>query len=591
LGDGAPISQEIKLPTDSSELGKAVSKLDQLIAKLGKSGQAATEHGHKVETSAQKIRHEFGQVGHASEYAKTELKELLEFTGILEGIELMKKLAESVIDIGKEAIVAAAAAERMNRVIDSASGGKAEGKENREWLAELSKKTEFSEAQVEGSFVDLKRVGASDQQAKLAMKAAADIAAVSKNKDEAFNTTVEAFARLERTGKVSNRTLAPLGLGEKDFAQLPQFKGMNAKQIKAATDKGQVSKNDLYALIMARTGEKAIGEKAAANADLLGTKLSKLTELPEKFYKKLADTGAIKTLSDAIGGVLEKLDPESPTGKRIFGSLEHAFTSFADTVAGIDFGEIADVITDDILPAISKMIGLIKPAVEFIGDAARAGERLYHIVGGGKDGNQAMLDAGIGGDRAKLGARGELPSQKDHGAVGNAIYRYTPIGYIADSLHARNNKDAVAGGQSITDGVTEGIKAGTPAVESAAASMGSASHEAFMSPAGIDAHSPSKKFRYGGQMAAEGVALGFESKSDRIADAMTSISGPSFSSGGSLSTTARGAVHLSIAEGAVQINLTAGHGDKDIAGMVRDELGRSLTPMLIDALESAQDGR
>ena len=41
----------------------------------------------------------------------------------------------------------------------------------------------------------------------------------------------------------------------------------------------------------------------------------------------------------------------------------------------------------------------------------------------------------------------------------------------------------------------------------AQADMGAASHDAFMSPDGIHAQSPSKKFKYGGQMMAEGVVF------------------------------------------------------------------------------------
>jgi hypothetical protein len=72
---------------------------------------------------------------------------------------------------------------------------------------------------------------------------------------------------------------------------------------------------------------------------------------------------------------------------------------------------------------------------------------------------------------------------------------------------------------------------------------------------------------------------------------MTSTAGPQVS-GGSTSSTGGGrrGVHLSISDGAISINV-ASHGDKsEVAGMVRDELVRSLVPMLVDALESAQDG-
>jgi hypothetical protein len=603
VSDGAPISQEIKLPTDSTELGKAVQKLDQLIAAMGKSGEAAKTHGKKVETATQQVRHEFGQMGHAAQYAKTELKDLMEFTGILAGIELMKKLVESVIDVGKEAITAAAAAERMNRVIDSASGGKVAGKENRDWLAEFSKKTEFSEKQSEGAFVDLKRVGTSDQQAKLVIKAAADIAAVSKNKDEAFDATVSAFARLERTNKISNRTLAPLGLGEKDFAALPQFAGMNKKQIKAGIEKGSVTKNDLYALIMARTQEKAIGEKAAGNADLLGTKLSKLSELPEKFYKKLADTAAIRTLTKALDGVLEKLDPESPKGKQISQFLEHIFVEGADlagklgeAIDEIDFGQIGDVIKDDVIPAIKTMIDLIGPAVRLLEKTMTGlheGARLL------RDPFGVVRDVATGkitqSAHQQLAEKGALPSTQEHSTAsdltGNTLLsKYTPLGYLQDTVF--NPEWWKTKAKAIPEGTAAGIREGTPDVAAAASEMGNQSHEAFMGPAGIDANSPSRKFHYGGQMMGEGVALGYESKADRIMAAMTSTGGPRVTTGGTSSTAGggRGAVHLSFSDGAIQIHV-ASHGDKsEVAGMVRDELGKSLVPMLVDALESAQDG-
>src|SRR6185437_1947818 len=135
-----------------------------------------------------------------------------------------------------------------------------------------------------------------------------------------------------------------------------------------------------------------------------------------------------------------------------------------------------------------------------------------------------------------------------------------------------------------------GIKHGAPRVEKAAAAMGADSHAAFMGKDGIDAHSPSRKFHYGGQMAAEGVALGFESKADRIADAMTTTLGPRVTTGGGGRVATGGrSIHLTIAEGAVQMAVHGGSGG-DVAGMVRDELRRSFVPILVDTLENAEDG-
>lgn len=600
MGDGAPISQEIKLPTDSAELGKAVDKLDKLIASLAKSGSAAKEHGEKHRTEAYKLRHEFGEMGHAAAYAKTEIKELLEFTGILEGIELMKELAEKVVDIGKEAIVSAAAAERMNRVIDNASGGKIAGKENRDWLEEFSRKTEFTEAQGEGAFVDLKKSGTTDQQAKLAIKAAADIAAVSKNKDEAFGTAIEAFQRLQSMGRIGARQLMPLGLGVADFKTLDRFKGQSDKAIRAAMEGGKIDKNELFQLIMARTGEKAIGEKAAANADLLGTKLSKLAELPERFYKKLADTKALNDLTKGLDSILQKLDPESPKGKQISEFFEKALEEGAkvagelgDAIDQIDFDGMADTLKTDVVPAIEKMISLIGPAVRLIDKTLTGlheGARLLtDPLGVARDVATGQITKSA---HQQLADKGALPSMQEHSLAsdlsGNTFLdKWTPLGYLHDTVFNPDWWSTKA--KAMPDGVAAGIEAGTPEVAKASAEMGEASHDAFMSPAGIDAHSPSRKFHYGGQMAAEGVATGFESKADRIANAMTTTLGPRVSGVGSRTATGGGGVHLTIAEGAIPIHVNGGTGD--IGGQVREELTRALVPALIDALESAQDGR
>jgi hypothetical protein len=586
MGDGAPISQEIKLPTDSAELGKAVLKLDELIGKLGKSERAAKEHGEKHRDEAYKLRHEFGQMGHAAEYAKVEIKDLLEFTGIEKAIEHAGELVEKMVDIGKEAVVSAAAAERMNRVIDNASGGKIAGKENREWLDEFSKKTEFTEAQGEGAFVDLKRSGLSDQQSKLTIKAAADVAAVSKDRDAAFGATIEAFQRLQTMGRVNTRSLMPLGLGVEDFKKLDRFKGMSNEKVSEALGKTDVNKNELFQLIMGRASEKAIGEKAAANADLLGTKLAKLEELPERFYKKLADTKALGVLSKELDGILDKIDPNSPTGQKIFGALEAAFSNVVDLVGQIDFEDVAEEVAD--------ALGYVKPALEVVEKIATG---IWGVFKGWVKAIDAVVEAIPG---MKVDAK-SVPKTKEEQVLDD---KYAHQREVLREMKRAKGEGAMTGsgplnslnaasfdaGKSIPDGVVAGIKHGAPRVAKASSDLGADSHAAFMGKEGIDAHSPSRKFHYGGQMAAEGVALGFESKADRIADAMTTTLGPRVTTGGGGRVATGGrSIHLTIAEGAVQMAVHGGAGG-DVAGMVRDELRRSFVPILVDTLENAEDG-
>lgn len=366
----------------AKEAGSVLERLEKTLQRIDGSTASMAGHfadvGERGRHAGEKVHGVFGDI----------LSERV-FEKIAEGA---KMVVEKIIDIGEEAIKAASAEQRMMRVFEAQAGSKELGAQNELWTDILSKQTEFNEQQTEGAFLDMKRVGATDQEARLALKAAADIAAVSKNKDEAFGATVEAFARLQRTGVISNRSLAPLGLGVKDFKSLDSMKGLSDKAIKKRMEEGKVDQGDLFKLIMSRTHEKAIGERAANNADLLGTKLAKLTELPDKFFKKLADTTAIKTLTTALDGVLSKLDPESPTGKKISGFLEGAFTAVADAVKEIDFDAVADTLTDDVLPALKTVVSWIKPFVEGVERVVRGFHEMHDIAFGPAAKSSALDD-------------------------------------------------------------------------------------------------------------------------------------------------------------------------------------------------------
>jgi hypothetical protein len=429
--------------------------------------------------------------------------------------DALEKVLEKVIEIGTEAIKSAASEERMMRVFESHAGSKELGEQNELWTDILAKKTEFTEKQTEGAFIDLKTVGASDQEAKLALKAAADIAAVSKNKNEAFSSTIEAFSRLQRTGVVSNRTLAPLGIGVKDFKTLDSMKGLSDKAIAKRMEEGKIDRSDLFKLIMSRAHETSIGEKAAGNADLLGTKMEKLQELPERFFKKLGDTKAIKTLSTAIDGVLQKLDPDSPTGKKISGFLETAFegaASLAETIGSaidnIDFESVADTIKNDVVPALKTMIGWIKPVVDEVQGILSGLHSVYDLLH--SKGEFAKYN-----DR---NLRSEDPTAglaRVREAAGKSAAKSVTVGDGAKAWHGAFHIVGAAGG----DGLAEGLDKKRPKVKEHGAAM------AAEAPAGaketLQVESPSVVFEDIGAMTAAGFIQGIEAGSGDVERAVS----------------------------------------------------------------------
>jgi hypothetical protein len=538
MADGVRWEIDIEAKADSAKAASAalermeknLQRVDGSTASLAASFSKAHKQGEAG----------FKGIGHAVDEMNSKIKHAFEFAGVALAFEAIKGIAEKMAEIGSEAVKSAASEQRMMRVFEAAAGSKELGRQNEEWADILSKQTEFNEAQTEGAFIDLKRVGATDQEAKLALKAAADIAAVSKNKDEAFGSTVEAFARLQRTGVISNRTLAPLGLGVKDFKQLDSMKGLSDKEIAKRMEAGQVDRGDLFHLIMSRTGEKAIGERAANNADLLGTKLSKLTELPDKFFKKLADTKAIGTLTTAIDGILTKLDPDSPTGRKISGFLEGAFTNVADGIASIDFGGIADTLTNDVGPALKALTGTIKPTVEAVERIVRGFHEMHDIAFGPAAKNAALDDF----DRRQKAGAEHAAAEDEPGFLSKG----NDVGGGAKAWHGKFHTVGEAAGEGLAAGMTDSAAK----AEDAAANMADRATDATRRK--LKVHSPSVVFEDIGAMTAAGFIQGVEgagAEVDRSVDHTFDFAAGGRGTGG-------GSSSITFAPGSIQINVTGG---------------------------------
>jgi hypothetical protein len=615
VGDGAPISQEIKLPTDISQLTAATAKLDELIGRVDKLEHATkhtheatakhhqeSEHGFRAlfDTMGKVVRREaelavgIHAVGMAGLQAHEHLTEFLEFIGAEFVLEKLKEIAEKVYDVGKEALHSAAAAERMNFALDSASGGKEAGENVRKWVEANAKFSEFTEAQNESAFLNLRRFGVGKDKAGLYMKAAEDLAAVSApdQRQGVYQESLDAFARLHAKGRLDARSAMRLGIGVEDLKTLPGFGGLTNAKVFEKAEKSNLDENTLMSLIMRHTGEKAIGEKAADASQLLLTKFTKLSELPELFYKRLGETGATKKLASEVDVILEKLDPESPIGRRIFGALESAFESITNAVGEIDFESLADTITDDVIPAIRDMIALIGPALHAVETTVHGLGIAAHFISGRKTGqeqaaaeNAYQKNALVSSDAAagfwsKAWASVKTPFLAADAGMEKPHGESTALPY---GLPARYYE----AGKAAATGYAKGIESGTSDVAMSSADMGEASHSSLMES--IDAHSPSRKFAKAGGFAAEGYALGIEGGGGRIDDAMDSTfsipTGAGYNPATSIAGVGLGARGPQLTIGGITINVQGGTTNAETAGAVRDELVRSLRPMLVDLLE------
>ena len=530
----------------------------------------------------------FRTMGIAAQESRAHVGEFLEFVGAEAALEVLEKIAEKIIDIGKEAIHSAADAQRMNRAIDIVSGGREKGEENRSWLERFASGggghgytgTEFSEAQSEKAFLNLKRIGESDQNARLAMKAAADLASIAApdEKDQQFQGAVDAFTRFRSQGRVQMRQLMSLGLGIEDFKTLDQFKGKSDKSIRTAMEQGtgKIGENDFYKLIMNRVGEKEIGKRAAENADLLGTKLAKLEELPERFFKKLADTTAVTKLGKAIDGVLQKFSPDSPDGAKIFDAIENLTGKFADAIGSINLDDLADSIKDDVIPAVEGLVDLIKPMVELFERMFRGAHKLHDLVLGPSALHDE--DTPIAKQAAEFRAQVyEHQVNKKHDATITGKETGAKVSVHGGKMHfEKSAEDAFGAGQAGAEGLAAGFEdKGDDAVEAAGDTADKMVKEVKKRH---KIHSPSEVFGDIAEMDVAGYVQAMHRMKDDAGDASGIAFRPPAARGGGDGGTMLGGV--TIGDINIYVDGAAAQDPAQLAGMIRDAFDKNLDTLM-----------
>lgn len=259
-------------------------------------------------------------------------------------------------------------------------GGSATARED---IERFSKQTAFSASQNTDMMLPLFRAGLKGQDARSTYAAALDLAAGrGKGSDQgAVNEAVELFAKIQQKGGVTSKQLAGIGLGETNlpafYKDLGKYLHISAKEAeKRAGEAGGVDPTILRDRIFAAI-EKQQGGKLGTGAERAGSSLfgmwNKLKELPEDFFEKLVNSPAIPRITKAVAGILEKFDPDGPTGQRIIASLGSMFERIA--------GWIESTFTPENLDA---FVTALSKVPEYLSMALKVGEALAAIFLGKK---------------------------------------------------------------------------------------------------------------------------------------------------------------------------------------------------------------
>jgi hypothetical protein len=534
------------LHTLEVETAKAVVALGKLD---GASGRGADKHKKHAGAAL--------NLGHAFDEAKEKAHSLLEAMGLMLVFEGIEKITEKVVELGGEILHAAAGAERFEKSFQLTLG--AEGAEEiLGWVEKIAKFTEFSDDRLKGVAGTLAQVGLRGNEMKRAIRGSLDIAAMTGGNLE---SAIESMAKLKRTGRIESRALAPLGLGEDDFLkQLSKRTGKPSAALKKDLEKGKVdtaqSMEALFDLIHARTG-KALGAAGVDMSKTLGARITHLKDLPEQFFQGLSKSDGFARFSAILGKLLETLDPDSPTGKRIFANLDKAFTAFVDVLAKIDVDKFAKTLTTlfEKLPALiggttSALVALSAAMARFTGLTGPGA-----VGAGGHPLSEKALDT-IPGTKKSIELSPE--QQKDIAGFQNWMKKW---------LHL---------GNGASEAMANGLLENPGRLEAAGAEAGQKLYSGTAGPKGVDAHSPSKLFEELGAMSGEGFAQGLKGSMDGTAG--------TFKAGGFGRPAGGGAPQVTVH---VNVNV-AGHGG---AGDDGEQLGQQVAAavehILPGALQSA----
>ncbi len=302
---------------------------------------------------------------------------------IFQGFEHGAHAAVHIITHGLEHAFRAIGKEQERVAGYDLSLGKHGSHEAREDIERFAKKTAFSPSQNMDMMLPIFRAGMKGQDARTTYAAALDLAAGrGKGSDQvAVSEAVELFAKIQQKGGVTSKQLAGVGLGETNlpafYKDLGKYLHISAKEAeKRASQPGGVDPRILRnTLIMAI--EKQQGGQAGTGAERAGGSLfgmwNKLKELPEDFFEKLVNSPAIPKLTAVVAGILEKFDPNGPTGQKIFAALEGAFNKLGEWVEAT----FTEKNIDGFLEALKKV-------PEYLDMALKIGEALAMIFIGGK---------------------------------------------------------------------------------------------------------------------------------------------------------------------------------------------------------------
>lgn len=484
----------------------------------------------------------------------------------------LKALAGGAVDLGRNILTGAAAAQRTDAVFRSLFG-REQGDRLLAFADSVAKSTEFDDDQIKSFIAGLGRAGfAADDMGK-ALAMGLDIAALTEGDPvAALNQVGDALERLRLKGEVDFRILKSIGIGEPEFlADLSAATGKTVDRLKKDLQAGKVDVDTIMSQIQASISGKTGGPSGAAGLERsqgLSAILNRIQNAPGNLFEEFRNSPSMGPLTQSLGRIADMLAPEGPVGKKIIAGIDIVAKKLEKWLEDFDpdeafaklekFSNDALATAKAIEAAFNLVRDVFKGAGTFIGEFA--GEvylQVEALMGFGEKIGEAMGTA--------------------HVWVVNALDR---VGLAVSGFFRKLWKSASDLGAAVWQGLKAGIMGGITAVGDAIENLGGGMVARLKGLLGI--HSPSRVFEQLGVMSAEGFAQGLEGSQARLDATMGRTFEVPAPSRGFSGWSGGGAISVTVP---ITVNYTGGTGGASDADDIAQRVSELVPAQLRAALE------
>lgn len=441
--------------------------------------------------------------------------------GLTFAVDLAGSLVNKLTDVYKSMAEAAGRAQDLRLGLDFAGGGGETTGMAQQLARSFAGTTRISEERAARAFLPFLRAGVRNQQLIDDMGTlGADVEAVTAG-EKTFDEVTKALGKIAVKRKAEDDQLEALGLNKGDFDRA--VAGRVGKSVEAARKmmtEGKVTSQILLEVArdeMVKKSGRTLGEAALAAGGTMGASIQRLADLPETMLRMTADSPGMKRLQETIDGFVATMTGE--TGTKIMDRLASALDGFLVQVTPAKLVSAFETLGDALAAAL--------PALEILGDA------LIRMLGGSEKDlrNQALgtaVDAG-GGRTVRLDRRDEISALRRSGLsemqINDLISMQGEAAAMARAMEQVMREQGGRTGAAGVAGLVEGARAGMSLAEVTGAEVAMSLVDGAAGPDGIDAHSPSRKFRRLGEFSALGLVEGMDAGAGRVRGAAARLAG------------------------------------------------------------------